>query len=1567
MPYDSADFDSSDSDEVSGDGLPSQVKTKGEILAAFKTVKNEVTALVKRGGTRAIFSAMLLAAAALCAPQHADAQCYAYTSPGASLSVNITNLPAPTTGPDGSGGTNYGYTLTGLSGNSVTVTVGSTPYVLGSPQVFFDIVVDANPLHTSTVIQVSGSVGTTAVLGTVQLLATGGDILPSGWPTTGFPPVSSWNGEAIIYGGISPTFFGPFALTAITDCNAPPPTPAKALGGCNCPETGNQTGAVGQAGVGDPINTGTGNVFERATDYSTTGQNPLGFIRYYNSMEVVSNPTTFATSLGTNWRSNFDRYLNIVSGTAVNAERPDGQVISFTLSGSIWTPDSDVDVRLINTGSTWTLTDHNDTVETYTATGSKGLLNIISARNGYTQTLNYTGTQLTSVTDSYNRSLGLNYTGGLLNTVTTPDGLTLTYGFTPASGGNNLTSVGYSTVPGTHITYQYNNASFPFALTGMLDENNQQYSSWTYDTQGRGNSSNLGGGLNANLTTLMFNTDGTTTVTNAFLVADTYTFATLQGVPKVMQISRAATSTTAAATRTFGYDPNGYLNASTDWNGNSTTYMNDIHGDPTTIVMAAGTPLAETTTIKYDLVFEHLPYTVTTAGLTSTYMYDGGGNPLSRSDLDTTTNTVPYSTGGQTRVTQFTWSPTGEELSVQLPRTDKMALTSFGYDSSGALISIKDALKHLTQITAHTGGGLPLTIVDPNDVTTTLVYDGRLNLNTSTLSTSAGPLTTTWTHDPANNLTALTQPDNSKLTFGYDAAHRLTSTTDLFGNSITNTLDYLGDPKLVQVTNSSSTVTRQHSGVFDALGRVLQDIGGVGQTTVYTWDPNGNALTITPPAPSGMVTQTWDALNRLSTRIDPAPGGTTTYGYDAHDRVLSVKDANSNTTSYVYDGFGDRTQTASPDSGTTVFHYDPDRNLTQRVMPGSLTMNATFDALDRTKTVKYTGDTTLNVTNTYDQPTGHGFGIGRLTSATDQIGSLGLTYDERANVTAETRTPTGLAAQTTSYGYDAASNISSITYPSTSFVQYGRDIMGRVTSVTAELPGAGSASNVATGVTYRPFGPVTGLTYGNGIKGSYGYDLDYRPTTRKDAPATGAAVQNLTYGYFANDSVHTITDAVNAANSQTMTYDTLDRLKTAASGAGGYGTFAYTWDPVSNLVTETLNGTRTTYSHNPGTNRLDAVTTSGVTENVGSTAAGNIATFKTGGAAVETLAYNKANQLASATVTSPAEMASYAYDLMGRREKSVGTTTGTTIYGYDRNSNLLTDNDGSGTTRADYVYLNPQSGPGATPVGTVQPSNNAMYFLHTDRLGTPTTATDIHKTVQWSATYQPFGYTATGMSGIVQDLRLPGQEWDLESGFNHNGFRNYAAQLTRYVESDPIGLAGGMNTYQYVGGNPFKWTDRRGLNVYVGERGAFFPGDPLNHTTLLLVPNNPSDFANNPLFQATNGQLATLGAQAFGPGDGPFGSLTSTPNNPADALCHLTAARLVQTPAGMTDSDFINNLIDASNSYNNSLTYSPFPTINSSTYNSNGFVSGILRSVGATPPILTGTVPGYAYPIPNPK
>lgn len=68
-------------------------------------------------------------------------------------------------------------------------------------------------------------------------------------------------------------------------------------------------------------------------------------------------------------------------------------------------------------------------------------------------------------------------------------------------------------------------------------------------------------------------------------------------------------------------------------------------------------------------------------------------------------------------------------------------------------------------------------------------------------------------------------------------------------------------------------------------------------------------------------------------------------------------------------------------------------------------------------------------------------------------------------------------------------------------------------------------------------------------------------------------------------------------------------------------------------------------------------------------------------------------------------------------------------------------------------------------------------------------------------------------NSIVQDLRLPGQEFDTATGLHHNGFRDYVPGWGRYVQSDPIGLAGGTNTYAFALENPGAFIDRYGLDT----------------------------------------------------------------------------------------------------------------------------------------------------------
>ena len=1182
--------------------------------------------------------------------------------------------------------------------------------------------------------------------------------------------------------------------------------PGSCPGSSSCSDKPDPTPTTtGQASCGDPVDIATGNKTEVIVDYETNTPDRLAFMRFYNSQAAG------LTSLGQAWRSNFDRSFLIQSPLLITLTRINGQVITFTLSGSSWQADSDVDVTLSHSGtgvgSTWTVTDSSDTAETYLQSDSASArLTSIRARNGYTQNLNYAGTDLLSVTDSRNRTLSFVYQNALLQSVNTPDNLTITFGYEPIGGisvPSRLKSVSYSTSPVTSQQYLYESDT-NFNLKSIVDENGNQFAAWSYVGYGQANSSQHAGG--ADLTQVAYNSNGTRTVTNALGQQEEYTFTTLQGVPKVTQIARVATATTAAATRTFTYDSNGYMASQADWNGNLTTYVNDSHGQVTSVTEAAGTPQARTTTVTYHPTF-HLPVQVVEPGVTTDFSYDSDGNVLTKTLTDTTTTTVPYSTSGIKRVWTYAWS-NGLLASVKDPRNNA---TRFAYDGSGTLIGTTDALGHVTHVTQHTPGGLPQTIVDANGVTTQLTYDARLRLAASTVNTGGGVLTTTYTYDQAGNLLGTTLPDGSQLTNTYDAAHRLRAITDLFSQTTAYTLNLLGDTTQSDVKDSSSVTKLTRSGSFDALGRILQDTGGAGQVMKYAYDGNGNAVTLTDPL-NRVTTQAFDALNRRFRVTDPA-NGITSMTFDAHDRPLSVTAPNGAVTTYVYDGFGDLIQEISPDRGKTIYRYDAGGNLTQKTDATGAVTNFTYDALNRVLTTTYPAAPAENVTYVYDEP-GHGFGVERLTSVTDAVGTLSRFYDERGNLLSETRVRNGTTLLTT-YTYDAASRTKSITYPSGLAVNYLRDAMGRITSVSAKPTAAPSPVPVVSNIAYQPFGPMNAMTFGNGVAETRSFDLDYRLTNLADTGV--AAIQNLTYGYNVVDNVLSIADTVHPANSQSFGYDALDRL-TSASGV--YGPLAYTYDSVGNRLTQQAGSRATTYVYTPQSNRLTQVKTGTATQVLAYTPAGNVTTVANVPSTrpATGIAYNQAGRLA--TVLSGGQQAmQYTYDAFGQRIVKVSPTLAMSLFQYDQAGHLLEVTNAQGVFKLDYIYLGDQ------PIATYAASSGKLAFLHSDQLGTPQVATDTNQTVVWLANYQPFGMidgASSQTATLAQDLRFPGQEFEVETGWHHNGFRDYVPNLGRYLESDPIGLKGGANTYAYGEANPERWADPTGLAVqaYAGYYGA---------------------------------------------------------------------------------------------------------------------------------------------------
>ena len=110
------------------------------------------------------------------------------------------------------------------------------------------------------------------------------------------------------------------------------------------------------------------------------------------------------------------------------------------------------------------------------------------------------------------------------------------------------------------------------------------------------------------------------------------------------------------------------------------------------------------------------------------------------------------------------------------------------------------------------------------------------------------------------------------------------------------------------------------------------------------------------------------------------------------------------------------------------------------------------------------------------------------------------------------------------------------------------------------------------------------------------------------------------------------------------------------------------------------------------------------------------------------------------------------------------------------------------------------------------------YFIHADHIDTPRVVVDRGNNLRWRWIAEPFGTTApetnpASLGNFTLNLRFPGQYADSESGLSYNFFRGYDSSTGRYVQSDPIGLDGGINTYAYTANNPLLYVDPNGLTA----------------------------------------------------------------------------------------------------------------------------------------------------------
>lgn len=529
----------------------------------------------------------------------------------------------------------------------------------------------------------------------------------------------------------------------------------------------------------------------------------------------------------------------------------------------------------------------------------------------------------------------------------------------------------------------------------------------------------------------------------------------------------------------------------------------------------------------------------------------------------------------------------------------------------------------------------------------------------------------------------------------------------------------------------------------------------------------------------------------------------TTYTYDALSRVTQVTDPTGLQTTYQYDGLSNPTGLNSPDTDMTAQTFDAAGNVLTGTDANGNTVTYTYDALDRRLSASYV-DSTQNITYIYDEPnsvTGctTSYPIGHLTRVIENAVTTVFCYNAQGYVTQKSQTISG-HTDVTSYTRSPSGKILSITHPSGDQVAYSYDTDGRVNGITATT--ASGTNTLVSNVTYLPFGPVNGYTLGNGQIVTRTYDTNYRLTDLV-SPAFTLHV--------ARDAMGDITAIGNSAganpSTETYSYDPLYRL-TAVTEADGSTLESVTYNQAGDRLSKTGNGLATgTYSYNLNTHQL--IATGNAARSID--ANGNTTAISQAGGTYG-FGYNARNRMIVAQFAQ-STVASYAYNAKG--ERIAKTISGSTErYNYDERSQLLGE---YGATNREYVYL------GNIPVANLDSAGStvSIAYVTADQLGTPRAVADGSGNNLWTWAYQGnvWGEQQPTSNGYAYNLRLPGQYFDQESGFSYNVNRDYDPSTGRYVESDPLGLVGGVSTYTYVASNPLNALDALGLLTYISRNG----------------------------------------------------------------------------------------------------------------------------------------------------
>jgi RHS repeat-associated protein len=872
----------------------------------------------------------------------------------------------------------------------------------------------------------------------------------------------------------------------------------------------------------------------------------------------------------------------------------------------------------------------------------------------------------------------------------------------------------------------------------------------------------------------------------------------------------------------------------------------DAHGNPLAVVDANGVAMA----LAYDARQRLVSRTV--AGATTRYDYDGVGQLVrvtqpdgSRVDYDYDAahrlvgiadglgNRIQYTLDAMgNRTGEQTFDPAGALKRAQsrvfnaLGRLEAVrnaageVVTRYGYDNKGnrtsqldysapatshATAFVPDALDRVAQVTDAAGG------------ITRYAYDARDQLVSVT---DANGLVTRYTLNALGDLERQESPDSGVTTYTYDDAGNRKSQLDARGVAVGYSYDALN--RLVRVAYPDADVTYSYDDVAQphGVGRLTGIVDRSGTTTL-AYDARGN------------VTE--------QRRVIGGRTYDTSHTYDEADRLASVTYPSGRTVAYARDALGQVSGvTAAGGSLASDIRHLPFGPVSGFMLGNGIAVARTHDADYRlaeyrdgaVQHLRLYYDLRGNVEateNVLDPARSQGFGydaLSRLTSAEGPYGIQDFSYDGVGNRLAHSANTYTYAAGShrlsevsdgTSFSYDDAGNV---TAKEGLALTYGSD--GRLRSVLRDGKRVGEYAYDASGQRAIKVTGDAGPDYlamaeeaerqaqalrlqAQQLEAlAEQYDQQAQElageAARFEEQASALSAQaGEARAEAAGHEQQALRDQASAAYWQQLA----DQARKAADSASGLSRWILLrWAQLCEVAAGYFQDSAEQYLALQQQALARAAELDQQAQALSVQAQSLRAEAQRLADLAQAARVEAQQQLAQAVEL---EQQALEYRRLAQ-EQEQNPPQVATHFVYDRAGALLGEYRDDGSVVREYAWLD------GMPLALFAGADAAAYAIHSDHLDTPQKMTDAGGQVVWDASYEPFGQVTLLTEAVELPLRFPGQYFDGETGLHQNWHRDYDPGLGRYLQSDPIGLAGGLNTYAYVEGNPVKFVDPRGLD-----------------------------------------------------------------------------------------------------------------------------------------------------------